>query len=401
MATPSFYSDDAAVPELSAIEWAGLEHELYCVHNKRVVALLGEGGFGRAYHVLDKTGADKVVKLDTTHNGSLLAEEYAKMDWLRHPNIPRLYDFLSFNEGAITGYEMDFYQSGDLFRFIEAASQGAGHITDMEMFNWFKDVLSALSHVHALHVVHRDVKPHNILFDHGMKALLADFGLATCPSVTYAEHKDRAGTVGFMAPEMMAGLAYSTPVDVWSFNRVVNATATADPRGTKDMEEHSVRLWLWSLHKSSGSTLPFRRFSAAALYSSVTLAMAAGGDSAAGQDAICATDAEDMDYERMHVASKPTENARRRCVNVSAAFRALGPTERMMMKQGRAAEKRIASSHDGTRAPAEAIRARNALRKKRRKVGRAVARTSADIVDCRVEDVVEYLQGEPRACACS
>ena len=69
---------------------------------------------------------------------------------------------------------MFYIQNGDLHNLIE--KRGKGGISFKEMIAWFDGLLSGLVHMHGLYVMHRDIKPCNILFDHGWAAVLGDFG---------------------------------------------------------------------------------------------------------------------------------------------------------------------------------------------------------------------------------
>ena len=334
--------------------------------------------------MLDKSGADKVIKIDTTPRGSILVGEYETMECLQHPNIARLYDFFFLAKGAIFAYEVDFCMHGDLFRIIAVAAQRRGQIPYKDMATWFRGVLSALAHLHAFSVVHRDVKPSNILFDHGMRPLLAASWFSTSPSTTYVEHTDEAGTDGFMAPEMLAGLPYGPPADVWSFNRVVNATSTADPHGTTDMVEHDVSPWLWWLHTGSKSSNPAQRLSAPALQEGIWI----DGDSnepaveMRNEPRICVASGtaatHGTDWAGMERPIGALDNGPAGRIAISAVIRGLVKGGSTLLKEGRASQKRLAGPPDKPEGSAKDKRARNVSRKVRRKVGKAMAAISSN-----------------------
>jgi hypothetical protein len=94
-------------------------------------------------------------------------------------------------------------------------------------------VASALAHAHAYGVVHRDVKPSNILIDTAGNAFLADFGLALLPEAIDDEH--RVGTPAFMAPEQARGELAAPAADQYSLGRtlcemLVGGTLPIDPK---------------------------------------------------------------------------------------------------------------------------------------------------------------------------
>ena len=97
-----------------ADDWASKEKKLKARY-KKLVGKLGEGGFGRAYRVIDKSGAEKVVKINLVADESLQAE-YNDMNYLRHPNIPHVYCF--FKLDGSTCIEMDYCKNGDLYHRI-------------------------------------------------------------------------------------------------------------------------------------------------------------------------------------------------------------------------------------------------------------------------------------------
>jgi serine/threonine protein kinase len=81
-----------------------------------------------------------------------------------------------------------------------AARLGAGTVAPAQALAWTAELLDALAHVHAGGIVHRDVKPSNLMVDHHGRLLLVDFGLACRPGAAPAH-----GTPGYMAPEQMRG----------------------------------------------------------------------------------------------------------------------------------------------------------------------------------------------------
>lgn len=89
----------------------------------------------------------------------------------------------------------------------------------------FYEMLKALSGIHSLGVVHRDIKPDNFLctssLGGNMIVKLCDFGLAEALSPAVTELKDIFGTAPFMSPEMLLGSGYGTQTDMWSFGVVV------------------------------------------------------------------------------------------------------------------------------------------------------------------------------------
>lgn len=84
------------------------------------------------------------------------------------------------------------------------------------------EMATALAFLHSMSVVHRDLKSDNVLMDRdGMHAKIADIGLAKVRSPSSYYMTEAAGTVMFMAPEMLSGEKYATPVDVYAYGLVL------------------------------------------------------------------------------------------------------------------------------------------------------------------------------------
>lgn len=86
----------------------------------------------------------------------------------------------------------------------------------IHLLHLFRDILSGVQYIHSRNVVHRDIKPHNILLSKGV-AKVADFGCAiSVAALTKEEHHAMKGTLPYMAPEVFLGESYGKPCDMWS-----------------------------------------------------------------------------------------------------------------------------------------------------------------------------------------
>merc|ERR1719169_171324 len=90
---------------------------------------------------------------------------------------------------------------------------------------------------HANRIIHRDIKPQNLLIDSRMRLKIADFGLARAFSLPVPKYTHEVVTVWYRAPEILLGSAlYSVPVDLWSVGCVLGEMATGAPLFAGDSE---------------------------------------------------------------------------------------------------------------------------------------------------------------------
>ncbi len=173
--------------------------------NYQLVKLLGYGGCAEVYlgkhRYLNSYAALKVSKA-AIHAGDeqkFLAEAQRLVD-LRHPHIVHLLDFGI--ENGTPMLIMDYAPKGSLRQQHPAGTQ----MPLTTVVDFVAQIAAALQYAHNHHVIHRDVKPENILLDVDNRLLLSDFGLSLLtPSSEQLSTQDPAGTARYMAPEQLRG----------------------------------------------------------------------------------------------------------------------------------------------------------------------------------------------------
>jgi serine/threonine-protein kinase len=167
---------------------------------------IGQGAMGlvyRAYHVqLERTGAVKVLQgiapdPDTTARFRHEAQAIAQM---RHPNIVNVYDF-GEHEG-VPYMIIEYVPGGSL-----ANRLSEGPLDTTNTLKYLRGIAAGLDHAHGLGIVHRDVKPANVLLEKDDTPVLADFGLAKLLQGTSLKSMTgvTTGTPAYMAPEQVTG----------------------------------------------------------------------------------------------------------------------------------------------------------------------------------------------------
>ncbi len=180
--------------------------------------------------VLDRPVAVKVLK--PMHGDSDIGIRFRREGRtaarLSHPNIVQVYDA---GEGDLDGSEvsyivMEYLPGGDLKELIDAR----GGLGDAELARIGEEVCSGLAHAHGRGVVHRDIKPHNILLDEKGRAKVSDFGIARALDTTQATRTGAyLGTALYSSPEQLQGHKVTPKSDVYSLGTTLYQAAAGEP----------------------------------------------------------------------------------------------------------------------------------------------------------------------------
>jgi Protein kinase domain len=176
---------------------------------------LGSGGSGSVWLARDEqNGLDVALKIIAREGkaASRAEREAEAAARLRHPACQRAYGFGRDARHVYIAYE---YVPGRTFR---EALRG-GELNDAAAIEASAQVLEALAHAHARGIVHRDVKPSNVLLAEGkeVSARVLDFGLAKMREAeTLTAQGDVPGTLAYIAPERLGGGPTMAASDVWA-----------------------------------------------------------------------------------------------------------------------------------------------------------------------------------------
>jgi Protein kinase domain len=193
---------------------AALQSELV-LGRYRPLRPLGSGGTGSVWLARDEqNGLDVALKIVAREGkaGARAEREAEAAARLRHPSCQRAYGFGRDSQHVYIAYE---YTPGRTFR--EALR--AGELDDATAIEAAVQMLEGLAHAHARGIIHRDVKPSNVLLAQGdsVSVRLLDFGLARLPQAeTLTAAGDVPGTLAYISPERLRGDASTPAADVWA-----------------------------------------------------------------------------------------------------------------------------------------------------------------------------------------
>jgi len=219
----SFLETPAA--EQAAREIAQTELAGQTVSHYRILEMLGAGGMGVVYKAfdtrLDRHVALKFLPPHLRQNEELkqrLAEEARSASTLDHPNIVVVHDIGETPNGDLF-IAMAFHEGVTLRHKIEAAKPGALPVA--EALQIARQVASGLARAHERGILHRDIKPGNIIVDKDGVARIIDFGLAKSAAATATMDGSTKGTPLYMSPEQASGKPLDGRTDLWSLGAVL------------------------------------------------------------------------------------------------------------------------------------------------------------------------------------
>lgn len=211
----------------------------------QVVETLGLGAVGEVYVARRADGqsiAVKTVKKDVEEKGLIqrFRLEYDLLKSLDHPAIAKVFDFYYDDPPFFT---MEHVTGQNLRKAFNIESQGtpADSESIRKLIPVAYQILEALSYLHQNRIIHRDMKPENVMYQEDGIVKVLDFGVARDMQrhMNLTHHQEIVGTVEYMAPEMLTGRVYDHRVDLYSLGvvlyRIVNGTRMFDFLSFVDM----------------------------------------------------------------------------------------------------------------------------------------------------------------------
>ena len=185
--------------------------------NYRIQEVLGEGTYGKVFKALE-LNSGRFVAIKRTKAEDLKEcipavnlREICFLKSLRHPNIVTLQSVIYTDRSLDLIFEL---LCCDLRKYIESI---AVPVPEAMIKKFLIQTLTALHFCHSNRVIHRDLKPQNLLIDQNFNIKIADFGLARSFQIPIRPYTPCVQTLWYRAPEVLLGAKnYTTAIDIWS-----------------------------------------------------------------------------------------------------------------------------------------------------------------------------------------
>ena len=183
----------------------------------RVLHLIGEGGMSRVYLASrerdDEPLVVKILRSEVTADRRSLArfmEEYSLVERLQSRHVARVYDHGTSEEHAYL--VMEFFEGGDLMKRLAGKA-----LPPQECLRLFRELMMALGDIHEKGILHRDLKPQNLMFRSDGSLAIVDFGIAKhIDAADMTGQGEILGTPRYMSPEQVQGKALDLRTDIYS-----------------------------------------------------------------------------------------------------------------------------------------------------------------------------------------
>ena len=198
--------------------------------NYKILEKLGQGAFGAAYKVMNEENNNvyviKKILLEGAEGDKLkeIKNEAEVLSSINSENIVKYIE--SFEDKESFNIVMEYCDGLDLRKYIDQHKISKKLIQKEVIYHIALGICNGLKEVHKKKLIHRDLKPDNIFLKSDLTIKIGDFGLARQLNKNNQYAKTQAGTILYMAPEVINGQKYNNKVDIWSLGCIIHELCT-------------------------------------------------------------------------------------------------------------------------------------------------------------------------------
>lgn len=201
------------------------------VSRYQIVERIGTGGMARVYLATD-TNLERPVAIKILHDhladDDIFRQRFEReakfLASFNHPNVIQIYDYAARPgpDGYLCYMVMTYLPGPTLKDIIDQNTEKDTLMSQERVQSIIENIAAALDYAHAQSMIHRDVKPANILFDERDRAVLTDFGIARLAQSSRLTQENMAvGTPAYMAPEQAGGEDVDARVDIYALGVIL------------------------------------------------------------------------------------------------------------------------------------------------------------------------------------
>lgn len=187
----------------------------YRICEKRI----GKGSFSTIHKCFDKNNnvfALKKIDVDKLKDKNIVKNEFNIMRKLSHINIIKVFDLIVDEKLNNVYIFLEYFEYGDLGKYLSGNTLEEKHVNNFSI-----QIKNGLQYLYKQNIIHRDIKPQNILVSNDKILKIIDFGLSKSITINEEMMETICGSPLYMAPEIIKTKNYTIKSDIWSFGVII------------------------------------------------------------------------------------------------------------------------------------------------------------------------------------
>ena len=195
-----------------------------------MISVIGKGAYGKVI-LVEKKDTKVLYAMKVLKKAEIIKRNQVEhtmterriLENVNHPMIVKM-DY-AFQSDSKLFFVLEYCPGGELFFYLSQI----GRFKEEAARFYASNILLALSHLHSLNILYRDLKPENVLVSHDGYVKIADFGLSKENIKGHTDAKSICGTAEYLAPEILLNKGHGKASDWWSFGGIIYEMLCGEP----------------------------------------------------------------------------------------------------------------------------------------------------------------------------